>query len=108
MSAKHPLFFQVFHRLERIKGALPDSALLLVMGSVFGGILHFVFPEQVNTNSPNISIFSNQISQQEIYLEPDWFFLYLLPPIALEAGYFMPNKEVPVHPFSFLLLLSHE
>ncbi|CAK5021517.1 unnamed protein product [Meloidogyne enterolobii] len=38
----------VFHRLERIKGVLPDSALLLVLGSVFGGILHFVFPEQAS------------------------------------------------------------
>uniref|UniRef100_A0AAF5PGH4 Sodium/hydrogen exchanger n=1 Tax=Wuchereria bancrofti TaxID=6293 RepID=A0AAF5PGH4_WUCBA len=28
-----------------------------------------------------------------MYLKPDWFFLYLLPPIALDAGYFMPNKD---------------
>uniref|UniRef100_A0A183CAB3 Sodium/hydrogen exchanger n=1 Tax=Globodera pallida TaxID=36090 RepID=A0A183CAB3_GLOPA len=59
----------VFHRFENIKRVLPDSALLLVLGSIFGGIFH------------------------EIYLKPDWFFLYLLPPIALEAGYFLPNKE---------------
>ena len=30
---------------------------------------------------------------QEIFLRPDWFFLYLLPPIVLEAGYFLPNKD---------------
>ncbi|VDN44179.1 unnamed protein product [Gongylonema pulchrum] len=28
-----------------------------------------------------------------MYLKPDWFFLYLLPPIALDAGYFLPNKD---------------
>uniref|UniRef100_A0A914I764 Cation/H+ exchanger domain-containing protein n=1 Tax=Globodera rostochiensis TaxID=31243 RepID=A0A914I764_GLORO len=65
----------VFHRFENIKRVLPDSALLLVLGSIFGGIFHVMFPEH------------------EIYLKPDWFFLYLLPPIALEAGYFLPNKE---------------
>uniref|UniRef100_A0A915DB13 Sodium/hydrogen exchanger n=1 Tax=Ditylenchus dipsaci TaxID=166011 RepID=A0A915DB13_9BILA len=65
----------VFHRLENIKGMLPDSALLLVLGSVFGGILHYAFPDQ------------------EIYLQPNWFFLYLLPPIALDAGYFLPNRD---------------
>jgi len=36
-------------------------------------------------------------------LEPDWFFLYLLPPIALEAGYFMPNKEVRRGFFNILI-----
>ncbi|VDM94730.1 unnamed protein product, partial [Onchocerca ochengi] len=29
---------------------------------------------------------------QEIYLHPDFFFLYLLPPIALDAGYALPNQ----------------
>jgi len=38
-------------------------------------------------------------------LEPDWFFLYLLPPIALEAGYFMPNKEVLKILFRKLILI---
>ncbi|KAI1713202.1 sodium/hydrogen exchanger family domain-containing protein [Ditylenchus destructor] len=66
----------VFHRLEGgFKSMLPDSALLLVLGSVFGGICHLIWPEE------------------EIYLQPDWFFLYLLPPIALDAGYFLPNKD---------------
>ncbi|KAI3416006.1 Sodium hydrogen exchanger [Globodera pallida] len=64
-----------FHRFESIKHVLPDSALLLVLGSTFGGILFVMFPEH------------------EIYLKPDWFFHFFLPPIALEAGYFMPNTE---------------
>uniref|UniRef100_A0A914S6K1 Cation/H+ exchanger domain-containing protein n=1 Tax=Parascaris equorum TaxID=6256 RepID=A0A914S6K1_PAREQ len=53
---------------------LPDSALLIVLGLFFGYLFHLVYPD-------------------EVYLKPDWFFLYLLPPIALDAGYFMPNKD---------------
>jgi NhaP-type Na+/H+ or K+/H+ antiporter len=64
-----------FHRVGWLKRVLPDSALLLIAGCIFGGILHFIIPDK------------------EIYLQPNWFFLFLLPPIALDAGYFLPNKE---------------
>uniref|UniRef100_A0A915ASD2 Sodium/hydrogen exchanger n=1 Tax=Parascaris univalens TaxID=6257 RepID=A0A915ASD2_PARUN len=50
----------------------PDSAILIVLGLAAGAILDRFWPH-------------------EIYLHPDLFFLYLLPPIALEAGYFLPN-----------------
>lgn len=65
-----------FQRFEKVKKILPDSALLLVLGCIFG----FIFP-----------LFFE--SPEKIHLEPDWFFLYFLPPIALDAGYFMPNKD---------------
>uniref|UniRef100_A0A915A478 Sodium/hydrogen exchanger n=1 Tax=Parascaris univalens TaxID=6257 RepID=A0A915A478_PARUN len=64
----------VFHRFRRMHNLLPDSALLIVLGLFFGYLFHLVYPD-------------------EVYLKPDWFFLYLLPPIALDAGYFMPNKD---------------
>lgn len=64
----------IFHRFRSIHSLLPDSALLIVLGLFFGYVFHLVYPD-------------------EMYLKPDWFFLYLLPPIALDAGYFMPNKD---------------
>jgi hypothetical protein len=38
-------------------------------------------------------LFLSKITTQEAYiLKPDTFFFFLLPPIILEAGYFMPNR----------------
>ncbi|VDO25326.1 unnamed protein product [Brugia timori] len=65
----------IFHRFRSIHSLLPDSALLIVLGLFFGYVFHLVYPDE------------------QMYLKPDWFFLYLLPPIALDAGYFMPNKD---------------
>ncbi|KAM3726589.1 putative Na(+)/H(+) antiporter nhx-9 [Dirofilaria immitis] len=65
----------IFHRFQSVHSLLPDSALLIVLGLFFGYIFHLVYPDE------------------QMYLKPDWFFLYLLPPIALDAGYFMPNKD---------------
>uniref|UniRef100_A0A1I7ZVS5 Sodium/hydrogen exchanger n=1 Tax=Steinernema glaseri TaxID=37863 RepID=A0A1I7ZVS5_9BILA len=54
---------------------IPESALQLAIGLVFGTVFHFLDPSQ------------------EVYLRPDWFFLYLLPPIVLDAGFFLSNKD---------------
>uniref|UniRef100_A0A915CS91 Sodium/hydrogen exchanger n=1 Tax=Ditylenchus dipsaci TaxID=166011 RepID=A0A915CS91_9BILA len=63
----------IFHASEKLVVVFPDSALLIVAGFFVGTIMdHFV--------------------PHDIYLDPDLFFLYLLPPIALEAGYFLPNR----------------
>lgn len=78
----------MFHASERLVVVFPDSALLIVAGFSVGTVLDWVLPHH------------------DIYLDPgelaalckllyrclDLFFLYLLPPIALEAGYFLPNK----------------
>uniref|UniRef100_A0A915ND64 Sodium/hydrogen exchanger n=1 Tax=Meloidogyne floridensis TaxID=298350 RepID=A0A915ND64_9BILA len=57
--------------------AIPDSALLIVLGLLLGSILRFA-----------------QVDEKLFFLPSDTFFLYLLPPIIFEAGYFMPNREL--------------
>ncbi|KAJ1374836.1 Sodium hydrogen exchanger [Parelaphostrongylus tenuis] len=55
-----------FHRV-------PHSVLLLAFGIIMGFFLSLIF-------------------EDEIFLRPSWFFIYLLPLIVLEAGYFLKNK----------------
>ncbi|VDK43946.1 unnamed protein product [Anisakis simplex] len=68
------IIFSVFHSNERLASLFPDSAILVVLGLAAGAVLDRFWPH-------------------ELYLHPDLFFLYLLPPIALEAGYFLPRRE---------------
>lgn len=60
---------------KRFADVFPDSALLIVVGVVVGVIL-----SQLEIESINYSLDSHS------------FFLYLLPPIVFDAGYFMPNR----------------
>lgn len=59
----------------RLNEIFPESCLLIVVGVVIGFILVYV------TDSVHMSP-----------LTPDTFFFYMLPPIILDAGYFMPNR----------------
>lgn len=63
-----------FHLSRRVTSVVPESALLIVLGLVLGGIVWA---------ADHIASFS---------LTPTVFFFYLLPPIVLDAGYFMPNR----------------
>lgn len=58
----------------KLNEIFPESCLLIVVGVVIGVILVHVTDAHM---SP---------------LSPDTFFFYMLPPIILDAGYFMPNR----------------
>uniref|UniRef100_A0A8C3Q5Z2 Sodium/hydrogen exchanger n=1 Tax=Geospiza parvula TaxID=87175 RepID=A0A8C3Q5Z2_GEOPR len=64
----------VFHLSHKVTRVVPESALLIVLGLFLGGIVWA---------ADHLASFS---------LTPTVFFFYLLPPIVLDAGYFMPNR----------------
>ncbi|NXK54727.1 SL9A3 protein, partial [Chauna torquata] len=67
-------FIAVFHLSHKVTRVVPESALLIVLGLFLGGIVWA---------ADHIASFT---------LTPNVFFFYLLPPIVLDAGYFMPNR----------------
>ncbi|XP_022904070.1 sodium/hydrogen exchanger 3 isoform X3 [Onthophagus taurus] len=64
-----------FHMAPRLNEIFPESCLLIVVGVVIGVVLVHL------TDSVHMSP-----------LTPETFFFYMLPPIILDAGYFMPNR----------------
>ncbi|XP_063169833.1 sodium/hydrogen exchanger 2-like [Candoia aspera] len=63
-----------FHLFEKLPSVVPESCLLIFVGLIMGGIIFCL-----NDQSPPV-------------MDSDIFFLYLLPPIVLDAGYFMPSR----------------
>ncbi|KAL2087445.1 hypothetical protein ACEWY4_016273 [Coilia grayii] len=63
-----------FHVYHKITIWIPESCLLITIGLIVGGIMH-----AVKEDPPAV-------------LESNVFFLYMLPPIVLENGYFMPTR----------------
>ncbi|MEQ2194929.1 Sodium/hydrogen exchanger 2 [Xenoophorus captivus] len=63
-----------FHVYHKITIWVPESCLLITIGLIVGGIMHSVKEEPPAVLSSNV------------------FFLYMLPPIVLDSGYFMPTR----------------
>nr|CAH7763126.1 unnamed protein product [Callosobruchus chinensis] len=64
-----------FHMAPKLSEIFPESCLLIFVGLLIGVVLVHM------TDSVHVSP-----------LTPDTFFFYMLPPIILDAGYFMPNR----------------
>lgn len=69
------LFFSLsgFHLVPQLSSIVPESCLLISVGLVVGGLIKLL------GKSPPV-------------LESNLFFLCLLPPIILDAGYFLPIR----------------
>ncbi|XP_011753823.2 sodium/hydrogen exchanger 4 isoform X2 [Macaca nemestrina] len=63
-----------FHLYRRLPGLMPESCLLILVGALVGGIIF-----GTDHKSPPV-------------MDSSIYFLYLLPPIVLEGGYFMPTR----------------
>lgn len=63
-----------FHIYHKITIWIPESCLLIAIGLIVGAIMHSVKEEPPAVLSSNV------------------FFLYMLPPIILDNGYFMPTR----------------
>ncbi|KAG4073521.1 hypothetical protein HA402_000745 [Bradysia odoriphaga] len=63
-----------FHKTPKLNKIFPESCLLIFLGGLIGVILLFGTRLDVSPLTPNT------------------FFFYMLPPIILDAGYFMPNR----------------
>ncbi|XP_055464034.1 sodium/hydrogen exchanger 4 [Psammomys obesus] len=63
-----------FHLYRRLPHLMPESCLLLAVGALVGGVI------------------SGTHHQSPPVMDSSIYFLYLLPPIVLESGYFMPTR----------------
>ncbi|CAF1186943.1 unnamed protein product [Adineta ricciae] len=67
----------VFHLSHRLTKKFPENCLLIILGIVVGVLLYVTHLDE----------------EKRIYvLNNDVFFLFLLPPIVLETGYFLPKR----------------
>nr|XP_020730630.1 sodium/hydrogen exchanger 4 [Odocoileus virginianus texanus] len=63
-----------FHLHRRLPGLMPESCLLILVGALVGAVIF-----GTDHKSPPV-------------MDSSIYFLYLLPPIVLESGYFMPTR----------------
>lgn len=60
--------------IPTISSIVPESCLLIVVGLLVGGLI-------------------KGVGETPPFLQSDVFFLFLLPPIILDAGYFLPLRQ---------------
>ena len=78
-----------FHWAHFLSSKVPESCLLIILGVLFGAIIFALYEDECSVN---------QLCHDESQLVfpklmPDLFFLYLLPPIILEASYCLHNRH---------------
>jgi len=66
-----------FHMVHKYISKIPESCILICLGLVIGGVAYAIDD-------------NNELT--DLLFNPDVFFLYILPPIVMEAGYFMPKE----------------
>ena len=83
-NTKHS--FAGFHMTPKLHTIFPESCLLVVVGILIGFLLFLTAGHPPSTLTPGV------------------FFLFMLPPIILDAGYFMPNRLFFDHLGTILLM----
>ncbi|GMR45719.1 hypothetical protein PMAYCL1PPCAC_15914, partial [Pristionchus mayeri] len=64
----------IFNRVASLTKLFPESSLLIAVGLAIGILLK-----------------QTEVNESHFTLDSHFFFLYLLPPIIFDSGYFMPN-----------------
>lgn len=72
-----------FHIIPRVSHIVPESCLLIVVGLLVGGVIKALDEKAPDSKSSESTV---------PVLDDKLFFLYLLPPIILDAGYFLPIR----------------
>ena len=80
------LVYLGFHMTPKLHTIFPESCLLVVVGILIGFLLFLTSGHPPSTLTPGV------------------FFLFMLPPIILDAGYFMPNRLFFDHLGTILLM----
>ncbi|XP_032229676.1 Na(+)/H(+) exchanger beta isoform X2 [Nematostella vectensis] len=65
-----------FHLSFMLESVFPESSLVIILGVIFGGIIRL----------------SGLTTEDVPFFSSDIFFLFMLPPIVLEAGYFLQDR----------------
>lgn len=86
-AVKEPLIFTVvvllaglskigFHHANFLSSKIPESCVLIILGIIFGAVVHF---SKLSDNLPEL-------------FNPHYFFIFLLPPIILESAFSLYDR----------------